>query len=373
MKTFLLPDLGEGLREAEIVSWQVAAGDQIAEGAPLLSVETDKAVVEIPAPRAGKIEKLFAKPGDIVPVGAPLMAFEGPAEESRSQGIVGEIRETRGEVPAVRRAEPGLRATPAVRALARRLGVDLAGVSPSGPQGTILSADVERAAQREPLPGLRRAEAASAAQAGSELVRGVRRAMAQRMAESHRAVAPATVIEDADIERWHGKGDPTLRLVRAVAAGCAAEPSLNVWFDAQSESRVLHQHIDLGIAVDTPDGLFVPVLRNITGRDDADLRRGIDAMRADILKRSIPPAELHGATITLSNFGSIAGRYAAPIVVPPQVAIVSAGRIRRQVVAAGEAPAIHAVMPISITFDHRAVSGGEAARFLAAVIAALEE
>jgi len=359
MKSFLLPDLGEGLREAEIVSWAVKPGDVVSEGAPLLSVETDKAVVEIPAPRSGTVETLFAKPGDIVPVGAPLMAFEGPAEETKSQGVVGEIRESRVDMPMLRRAEPGLRAAPAVRALARRLGIDLKSVSPSGPDGAILSADVERAAKREPLPN-------------AEPVRGVRRAMAQRMAESHRAVVPATVIEDADIEAWFGKGDPTVRLVRAVAAGCTAEPSLNAWFDAQNESRVLHEHIDLGIAVDTPDGLFVPVLRNVTKRDDVDLRRGIDAMRADILKRSIPPAELRGATITLSNFGSIAGRYAAPVIVPPQTAIVSAGRIRRQVVPAGNVPAIHAVIPISITFDHRAVTGGEAARFLAAVIADLQ-
>jgi pyruvate dehydrogenase E2 component (dihydrolipoamide acetyltransferase) len=365
MKTFPLPDLGEGLREAEIVSWSVAAGDTVAEGAPLLSVETDKAVVEIPAPRSGKIEKLFAKPGDIVPVGAPLLSFEGPAEETTSQGIVGEIKESRGAVaPPPRAAQPGLRATPAVRALARRLGIDLKLVSGSGPEGSILSADVEHAAKREPLPN-------------SEPVRGVRRAMAHRMADSHRVVAPASVIEDADIERWFGqttqeRGDPTLRLVRAVAAGCAAEPALNVWFDGESESRVLHETIDLGIAVDTPDGLFVPVLRDVAGRSDADLRRGLDAMRAAILARSIPPHELRGATITLSNFGSIAGRYAAPVVVPPQVAIVSAGRIRRQPVAVGDAVAIHAMMPISITFDHRVVSGGEAARFLAAVIADLE-
>jgi pyruvate dehydrogenase E2 component (dihydrolipoamide acetyltransferase) len=360
MKTFPLPDLGEGLREAEIVSWSVKEGDTVAEGVPLLSVETDKAVVEIPAPRSGKIEKLFAKPGDIVPVGAPLLSFEGPAEETTSQGIVGEIKESRGVIaPPPRNTQPSLRATPAVRALARRLGIDLKQVNGSGPDGSITSADVERASKREPLPG-------------SEPVRGVRRAMAARMADSHRVVAPASVIEDADIDLWFGKGDPTLRLVRAVAAGCAAEPSLNVWFDGESESRVLHETIDLGIAVDTPDGLFVPVLRNIAGRDDSDLRRGLDAMRAAILARSIPPQELRGATITLSNFGSIAGRYAAPVVVPPQVAIVSAGRIRRQPVAVKEAVAIHAMMPISITFDHRAVSGGEAARFLAAVIADLE-
>lgn len=362
MKTFLLPDLGEGLREAEIVSWAVDVGADVKEGQLLLSVETDKAVVEVPAPRSGVVEALFAKSGDIVPVGAPLMAFIGPAEEPKTQGIVGEIKETRAPratatfIPAA----PGVRASPAVRALARRLGVDLARVTPSGPDNTITMADVERpSAVEETWPG-------------SEPLRGVRRAMAQRMAESHRQVVPATVIEDADVQVWFGLDDPTIRLVRAIAAACAAEPALNAWFDGARERRVLHPHIDLGIAVDTPDGLFVPVLRNIAARGADDLRRGIDAMRADIQRRVIPPSELRGATLTLSNFGSIAGRYAAPVVVPPQVAIVSAGRIRRQAVVDGASVVIHPILPISITFDHRAVSGGEAARFLAALIADLQ-
>jgi pyruvate dehydrogenase E2 component (dihydrolipoamide acetyltransferase) len=138
-----------------------------------------------------------------------------------------------------------------------------------------------------------------------------------------------------------------------------------------SDRRRVLSYIDVGIAVDLPDGLFVPVLRNVGNRDAADLRRGLDLMRADIKARKIAPEELRGNTITLSNFGMIAGKYAAPIVVPPTVAILGAGRIHEQVVAVNGAAAVHRILPLSLTFDHRVVTGGEAARFLAAVIADL--
>jgi pyruvate dehydrogenase E2 component (dihydrolipoamide acetyltransferase) len=194
--------------------------------------------------------------------------------------------------------------------------------------------------------------------------------MAARMAHAHAEVVPATVSDDADVEAWED-GDVTIRLVRAIIAGCAAEPALNAWFDSQNQGRRLHDKVDLGIAVDTEDGLFVPVLRDVARRDPADLRRGLENMKADIRARTIPPEELRGATITLSNFGTVSGRYAAPVVVPPQVAILSTGRIVPRVVAAAGQPAVHRIIPLSLTFDHRVVTGGEAARFLAAVIADL--
>jgi 2-oxoisovalerate dehydrogenase E2 component (dihydrolipoyl transacylase) len=185
-------------------------------------------------------------------------------------------------------------------------------------------------------------------------------------------VVPATVSDEADVEAWMNGGDVTIRLVHAIVAACAREPALNAWYDSQAQGRRLHGKIDLGIAVDTEDGLFVPVLRDVANRDATDLRKGLERMKADILARSIPPEELRGATITLSNFGTLAGRYASPIVVPPQVAILSAGRIAsRAVVVAGTVVA-HRTLPLSLTFDHRVVTGGEAARFLAAAIADLE-
>jgi pyruvate dehydrogenase E2 component (dihydrolipoamide acetyltransferase) len=363
MKTFNLPDLGEGLQEAEIVSWHVSPGDHVVADQPLVSVETDKAVVEVPSPRAGRIGQLFGAAGDIVKVGAPLVAFEDAAAADTGT-VVGEIQtsdQRAEEATAAERggAAVGVKATPAVRALARRKGVDLALISPSGPDGVITAADVERAA-------------ADLAEAGPlEPLRGVRRAMATRMAHAHAEVVPATVSDDADVEAWLD-GDVTIRIVRAIVAGCAAEPALNAWYDAQHQGRRLHPKIDLGIAVDTGDGLFVPVLRDVARRAPDDLRRGLERMKTDILARTIPPEELRGATITLSNFGSLSGRYAAPVVVPPQVAILSTGRAVPRVVAIDGRPAIHKIMPLSLTFDHRVVTGGEAARFLAAVIQDLQ-
>lgn len=371
MRTFDLPDLGEGLQEAEIVSWHVSPGDHVVADQPLVSVETDKAVVEVPSPAAGKVARLFAEPGDIVKVGAPLLAFEGDGEgEAKAEepgGIVGEIksggtREVEAKRPeggAAWRAGGRAKATPAVRALARRLGVDLSMVSPSGAEETVTTEDVKRAAE-------------TLSKAGPlEPLRGVRRAMAHRMARAHAEVVPATVVDDADVNAWTKSTDVTLRLIRAVAAGCAAEPSLNAWYESESEGRRLHKTVDLGLAVDTEEGLFVPVLRDVAGRDAEDLRRGLNRMKEDVQQRSIPAEELRGATITLSNFGTIAGRYAAPVVVPPQVAILSAGRIEQRVVAVRGKPAVHRMLPLSLTFDHRAVTGGEAARFLAAVMADL--
>ena len=163
-----------------------------------------------------------------------------------------------------------------------------------------------------------------------------------------------------------------MRLVRAVAAACAAEPVLNVWYDSANEGRRIHDKVDLGIAVDTPDGLFVPVLRDVGRRDEADLRGGLEAMKKDVTARTVPPEELRGATITLSNFGMMAGLHAALVVVPPQVAILGAGRVAPRVVAVDGKLAVRRMLPLSLTFDHRAVTGGEAARFLAAAIADLE-
>jgi 2-oxoisovalerate dehydrogenase E2 component (dihydrolipoyl transacylase) len=178
--------------------------------------------------------------------------------------------------------------------------------------------------------------------------------MAVNMTRSHAEIVPATVSDEADVAAWTPQSDVTIRLIRAIVAGCAASPGLNAWYDGRTMERRLLKQIDLGLAVDTEDGLFVPVLRNIGQRDAADLRRGIEAMKADVRARTVPVAELRGQTITLSNFGMFAGRIT-----------------ERPVVADGKLAA-HRILPLSLTFDHRAVTGGEAARFLKAAIEDLE-
>lgn len=193
------------------------------------------------------------------------------------------------------------------------------------------------------------------------------------MARAHAEVVPATVTEEADIHGWTPGSDTTLRLVRAIVAGCRAEPALNAWFLGMEQGRRLHDKVDLGIAMDTEEGLFVPVLRDVGARETADLRRGLERMKADVRARRVPPEELRGQTFTLSNFGMFGGRHAALVVLPPQVAILGAGRIAERAVAHRGQVAARRVLPLSLTFEHRAVMGGEASRFLAAVVADLEK
>lgn len=365
MKTFRLPDLGEGLQEAEISAWHVAENDDVSEDQPLLSVETEKAIVEIPAPRNGRIKRLLAKPGDLLAVGAPLVEFfDGDDAKPDASTVVGRLETAAASEPAAAEhaaAAPRVKAAPAVRALAQRLEVDLTIVTPTGPNDTITSKDVERVARilKEVGP--------------LEVLRGVRRTMARAMAHAHAEVAPVTVVDDADLHAWWSGPDTLmLRLIRAVVAGCKAEPALNAWYDSRAIGRRVLGSIHLGVAVDSPDGLFVPVLRDVGARTPQDLQQGLERLRRDVRARTIPPEELRGYTFILSNFGTFGGRYANPIVQPPTVGILGAGRVRDEVVAADGKPVIHPILPLSLTFDHRAVTGGEATRFLAAVIADLK-
>jgi len=367
MSVFKLPDLGEGLQEAEISAWHVAPNDEVAVDQPLLSVETAKAIVEIPSPQAGKVTKIFGAPGDLLHVGDPLVEFGGQASAAADAGtVVGRVETSSAvtrEKKTVTRAggAVAVKATPAVRALAHKLDVDLSVVTPTGPNDTITAKDVERVARifRELGP--------------LEPLRGVRRTMARSMAQAHAEVVPVTINDDANLAAWWpASRDLMLRLIRAIATGCKAEPALNAWYDNHALGRRLLEHIDLGIAVDTSDGLFVPVLRDVGSRSSDDLRSGLERLRRDVQARRIPPEEMRGYTFTLSNFGTFGGRYANPIVQPPTVAILGAGRVRDTVVAVAGQPAVRPVLPLSLTFDHRAVTGGEATRFLSAVIRDLE-
>ena len=304
MSTFVLPDLGEGLQEAELVAWHVAEGDHVVADQPLVSVETEKAVVEVPSPQSGRIARLCAQPGERVKVGAALVEFD---EGSRADTgtVVGELAVATPPSPA-RAAEAApagaaaVRATPAVRALATRLGVDLKIVAASGPGGAVTSADVERAARALTDAG------------PAEPLAGVRRAMAVNMTRSHAEIVPATVSDEADIEAWAPGSDTTIRLVRAMVAGCTAVPELNAWYDGRNMERRLIKQIDLGLAVDTGDGLFVPVLRNVGGRDAADLRRGIEAMKKDVRARRLSRATMRNIRQNLF-FAFIFNALAVPI------------------------------------------------------------
>jgi 2-oxoisovalerate dehydrogenase E2 component (dihydrolipoyl transacylase) len=379
MKIFHLPDLGEGLPDAEIREWHINEGDEVKVDQPIVSMETAKAVVDVPAPRSGRIIKFYGKPGDVIITGAPLLEFEDGEDAVKPKGtVVGniEVGDTVIQESATgikREVQQGgaIKAIPAVRALAKRLNVDLSQIKPTGAGGQITLEDVENATQKT-VSAPSKTETAAVPE-GYEAVRGVRRAMAMTMAQSHSEVVPVTIVDDADIHAWPKGTDITLRVVRAIIAGCKAEPALNTWFDVKSMSRKVHHEIHLGLAMDSPDGLFVPVLKDVSNTAMEDLRKTINRFKEEVKARTIPQDDLKGATIVLSNVGVFAGKYASPIIVPPTVCIIAMGRIREEAVAYEGKLEIHRIMPLSLTLDHRAVTGGEAARFLAAVIGDLQK
>jgi len=366
MNIFKLPDLGEGLIEAEIVTWHAKTGDEIKKGEPLVSVETDKAIVEIPAPESSHISKCYGNEGDIVQVGDPLVEFASK-ETSDSGTVVGEVKhgdqvvKERAATISGKKESVGVRATPAIRALASRLDVDLSIVTPTGPKHTVSAGDVQRVAK-------------ILAEVGPmQPLRGVRRAMARTMAQSHAEVVAVTLHDVADIHQWPADADISCRLIQAILDACKAEPSLNAWYDAHAIGRRLLKNVDLGVAVDTEDGLFVPVIKDIGQYSAAELRETLDTTKAAVADRTISPDALRGHTFTLSNFGTIAGRYANPVVVPPAVAILGVGHAYDAIVPEDGEPAVHRLMPLSLTFDHRAATGGEAGRFFGVLMESLQQ
>jgi pyruvate dehydrogenase E2 component (dihydrolipoamide acetyltransferase) len=293
-----------------------------------------------------------------------------------------------------------LRAAPAARALAKRLGVDLNSLNGSGRGGVIIVDDViahsgVTAHSSPPAQPSLSANSAPPAHSGlaarsniapdpqkptptpsftgGEKLRGLRRAMSQSMSLARDNVTNCTLFDDADLHRWREGQDITTRLLRAIATGCQAEPALNAWFDGNTQTRRLMTRIDVGMAVDTGEGLIVPVIRDVGNRKTAELRQDIDRLKRAARERTVTPEDLRDATFMLSNFGMIAGRYATPVVVPPMVAILGSGRLGRDVIAVNDGIEAHLRMPLSLTFDHRCVTGGEAARFLATVLRDLEK
>ena len=445
-KTFHLPDLGEGLPDATIVEWFVKEGDVIRLDEPLVSMETAKAVVEVPSPVSGKVVKLAGAAGDVVVTGSMLAVFEpdaslpqraegqdtghhhgpsksavgatsvasptsdaasiatdvAPTEADADAGtVVGAMQSSNAVHTEQAIAVGGVKAMPAVRAMAKKLGVDLSRVRASGADGAVTMQDVKQAAAdgsargtTTAAPARTTAPVVAAASVANpqrtalsatgkpmrtqppgvsvsgqpEQLKGVRRNMARVMADAHAKVVPTTLSDDADVHAWTPGNDMTGRLVRAIVRACKTVPAMNAWFDGEKLTRTLHPHVDIGIAVDTDDGLFVPALRNADLLEAGTVRESINRLRAQVEDRSIPPSELTGYTISLSNFGMFAGRYATPVVVPPCVAIVAAGRARHQVTPVMGGFESHKVIPLSVTFDHRACTGGEAARFLKALI-----
>jgi len=336
---FKLPDLGEGLTEGEVARWLVAEGDQIAEDAPLVEIQTDKTTVEIPSPAAGRVAQILVAEGDVVPVGTVLVVIgDGAARTAPS------------EAPAER-----LQATPLVRKIAAELGVDLADVTATGPGGRITEADVRGAG--------------GVSEGRREQVRGVRRQIVDHLARAHREVPAVTYVEECDFSHVDLKQLlPTV--LKATAAALQEFPELNARLER--DEIVYLDRYDLGIAVQTDEGLLVPVIRACDARSIDELRADIDAIAERARSGKLDAAELRGSTFTVTSAGKLSGLFVTPLVNHPEVGILGVHRIApRPVVRDGEI-VVRPVGNISVTFDHRVVDGARAAQFTLAVIARLE-
>ncbi|MFD1216789.1 dihydrolipoamide acetyltransferase family protein [Microbulbifer celer] len=385
MKIFKLPDLGEGLPDAVIREWHIEEGESIAADASLVTVETAKALVEVPAPWSGVVEKRFGEAGDTLQTGEPLVGFAESAVADDTQATPGE-EQTRDSGTVVGQIEQGTdtllaearplnhrprTATPAVRALARRLGVELDDLHPAGARFS--EAEVLRAAARaqHPAAASTSAQPQSSSKAAEPKGDPARRAMGLAMSRSRDQVCPMTLCDEADISDWRKSDSATLKLLRAIAAAAAESPNLNAHFT--SDQLQTQSPVNIGLAVDSPKGLFVPVLKDVEVQSDDELLAAIERFKQQAAEGAIPQDDLQGATIHLSNFGSLGGRFATPVVVPPLVCIVGVGRRYKAVLPHKGKARVRRLLPLSITADHRAVTGGELARFLVALKTHLTE
>ena len=382
MFEFKLPDVGEGITEGEIVRWRVEVGEKVTEHQALVDVETDKAMVELPSPVAGVIRELHGETGDVVPVGTvlALIAEEEPAaadapKKPSAVGVVGELEEAENTAEETGAGEePPI--LPRDRNRAEELGLNLRQVRGSGPQGRITEKDLRQAAEQAAEPEVERVP-----------LRGVRRTMAKTMVASAFSAVQATIMEQAD--------GFALRQLRQREAAIAAErgvrltwlpfiikaltlaldhlPLLNSTYDPDKEEILQHRQVNLGFAVDTPDGLLVPVLRDVRPLSILDLAEALQNLTERARERKLSAAEFKGGTFTVSNYGALGGIWGTPVINPPEVAILGVGRIEETPVVRDGVVVARPIIPLSLTFDHRFIDGATAQRFLNDLVKHLED
>ena len=364
MPDFKLPDLGEGVSEAEIERWLVKEGDDIKEDDPLVEVITDKATAEIPSPYEGVVARIYVGEGEIASVGTVLVTIGESTTAAESSPKPG------GRVKAV----------PPVRRLARDLGIDLSAITPTGPHGDVTRADVELAAAptTEETVGVGR-------EGRREPLRGIRRTISERMTTAHREIPSVTHVEECDVTEL----DATRKLLiarnpdeakltylpfvlKAVVMGLRLFPALNASLDEHAQEIVFHERFDLGVAVDTDAGLSVPVIRDADAKSIFELAREIERLASAARAGTLERDELRDGTFTVTSPGPFGGLMATPIIFHPQSAILGVHRAVERPVVRDGLVVIRRIMNLSVSFDHRILDGLTAAKFALEVATALE-
>jgi len=404
---FRLPDLGEGIAEGEIVKWVVKEGDKVEEHQEIVEIETDKAVVQVPSPKSGVVLKTFGNPGDKVKVGDVLCTIGEAGEKVREvklevkpapkrvpAGAVGELEVApEEEAPKVipvapkKAAEPVVAALPAVRKLAQDMGVDVTKVQGSGLGGRITEDDVRRAAgkvEREV-----RGPIVTFEKFGRVLklpLKGIRRTIAENMSHSLKTAAHVTHMDYADVTKLadfrekekviaEEKGVKLTFLpfiVKACLLALKSYPYVNSSLDEEKGDIVIKQYYNIGIAVDTPHGLMVPVIKSANEKTILEIARDIWRMAELSRTREIELKDLQGGTFTITNIGSLGGVWATPVINWPECAILALGKICEKAIPIDGKIEIRKMLPMSLSFDHRIIDGAMAAKFVSEIKRHLE-
>jgi pyruvate dehydrogenase E2 component (dihydrolipoamide acetyltransferase)/2-oxoisovalerate dehydrogenase E2 component (dihydrolipoyl transacylase) len=396
---FTLPELGEGVYEAELVRWLVKPGDTVKRGQPLVEVLTDKATMEVPAPFAGKVMALHAEPGNQVKVGDVVLTYgEGkPAdsEPARQADTLAAKHETQATLArptvSVRQNGPGVavKAAPSVRFMARKLGVDINRVHGSGPQGRILVEDLSAFVSRgSAVPAAPPAPKPDYGKPGTRMkLHGLRRIIAERMVQSKGTIPHYSYVDECDVTELvrlreglrEAAGQVGIKItylpfvIKAATAALQEVPLINSTLDEAAQEIVLHDRYDIGIAVAGPSGLVVPVVRDTNKKDLFQIARDVEHLSADARNGKLKLEDLRGSTFTITSFGNVGGLFATPIINPPEVGILGVGKVVKRPVFDASGNVIPADMVyLSLSLDHRVVDGAIGAVFVNAVIKRLQ-
>ena len=392
------PDVGEGITEGTLVKWLVKIGDEVKADQAVAEIETDKAIVEIPTPKGGKVSKLYGKEGDIIKVGSTIVALALPGEEIpkppeiRPQEIKPVEVKPEIKLPEKPTEVPSrVLATPATRRLARELGVDISKVAGSGPGGKVTDEDIRKFAEVKPeiKPEAVLPEALPEMKLAEERIpiKGIRKTIAERMVKSLFTAPHVVSMDEADVTELVSLREKEKKLaeekgvkltylafiIKAATVALKQHPYLNASLDAQKNEIVLKRYYNIGIAVDTPEGLMVPVIKNADQKSIMELAKEGERLAEEARNRKIKLPDLKGNTFTITNIGSIGGIFSTPIINPPDVAILGVHRIRDMPVVIDGEVKIRKILPLVLSFDHRVLDGAQAARFMNTLIEHLKD
>ncbi|MBS3103061.1 2-oxo acid dehydrogenase subunit E2 [Candidatus Woesearchaeota archaeon] len=401
---FKFPDVGEGIHEGEIVKWKVKVGDKVEADQPLVEIETDKAVVDIPSPKAGTILKINHKEGETINVGEVLVVIgeEGEKAEGKKEqkvpytgSVVGFLEEAPEEgekaekrVSIKKEAAKRVMATPAVRILAAKLNIDINSVVGTGPEGRITEEDIKKASgteEKEEKTGIKIARKYDMWGYIDRMpLKGVRKTVSARMYEAHATVVPITNFYDADVTELSELREKEKKaaekkgvhltflpyIIKAVIKALGKHPIINS--SLEGEEIIIKKYYNIGVAVDTPDGLIAPVVKGADKKDIFELAKEISILAEKARDRKLDLMDLKGGSFSITNLGSVGVKYFTPMVNYPESCILGPGRIEDKAVAREGKVAVRKILPIVITYDHRIIDGAEAARFMNDLISYLE-